>query len=270
LFSKNHGTKKPYNPVIGEVLHTWSQVEGSSPTKYLAEQVSHHPPISAWHVSNEGEGIAATVNASFGVQFGGNSVSVVTQGTGVINLQKLDEKYELIKKTPGVVIKNVVWGTRRMYWEGDILIKCPKTGLTMTLKAQEENYINTIKGEVTRMEGEEEVVVAELSGVCGQKLFCQSDEDGQSELLADFTEVVKPQVHYEKWGDLDPLSSQQVWAKVNEYSVLNDMASADSFKKMVEQDQRERSAVRKEKGEEKLARYFQVDEETGFWSFKQT
>lgn len=52
-FSARHessgGEKKPLNPVLGETFHgTWKGSYGE--TKLVAEQVSHHPPISAYHI----------------------------------------------------------------------------------------------------------------------------------------------------------------------------------------------------------------------------
>ena len=51
------GLKKPYNPIIGETFRCmWPNAENDSKTFYIGEQVSHHPPVSAFYVSNRKDG----------------------------------------------------------------------------------------------------------------------------------------------------------------------------------------------------------------------
>lgn len=51
------GIKKPYNPILGETFRCcWFHPQTNSHTFYIAEQVSHHPPVSAFHVSNRKDG----------------------------------------------------------------------------------------------------------------------------------------------------------------------------------------------------------------------
>ena len=47
----NIGTiKKPFNPVLGE---TYEFIDPHYNTHFIAEQVSHHPPISAYYAYND-------------------------------------------------------------------------------------------------------------------------------------------------------------------------------------------------------------------------
>lgn len=46
LYKKPKGLKKPYNPILGETFRCyWKHLSGSK-TFYIAEQVSHHPPVN--------------------------------------------------------------------------------------------------------------------------------------------------------------------------------------------------------------------------------
>lgn len=47
-----HGCKKPYNPIIGETFACVVDT-GESRVSYIAEQCSHHPPISAFYLENQ-------------------------------------------------------------------------------------------------------------------------------------------------------------------------------------------------------------------------
>ncbi|CAG5927299.1 unnamed protein product [Menidia menidia] len=57
FYKKPKGLKKPYNPIIGETFRCmWLHQKTNSKTFYIAEQVSHHPPVSAFYVSNRKDG----------------------------------------------------------------------------------------------------------------------------------------------------------------------------------------------------------------------
>jgi oxysterol-binding protein-related protein 9/10/11 len=46
--------KKPLNPFLGELfLGQWDDVNGSGTTKLVSEQVSHHPPVTAYCIRND-------------------------------------------------------------------------------------------------------------------------------------------------------------------------------------------------------------------------
>lgn len=57
FYKKPKGIKKPYNPILGETFRCFWKHENSR-TFYIAEQVSHHPPVSAFYVSNRAEGFS--------------------------------------------------------------------------------------------------------------------------------------------------------------------------------------------------------------------
>ena len=52
FYKKPKGLKKPYNPILGETFRCYWQHPNGSKTYYIAEQVSHHPPISTNYVTN--------------------------------------------------------------------------------------------------------------------------------------------------------------------------------------------------------------------------
>ena len=50
------GLKKPYNPIIGESFRCYWLHPNGTKTYFVSEQISHHPPVSAYYVSNRQEG----------------------------------------------------------------------------------------------------------------------------------------------------------------------------------------------------------------------
>jgi hypothetical protein len=65
-------SKKPTNPILGEELTAWVDSE-RGPTLFRAEQVSHHPPITALVMRNEEKKVQFSSNVKFGITFHGNS-----------------------------------------------------------------------------------------------------------------------------------------------------------------------------------------------------
>ena len=60
------GLKKPYNPIIGERFRCyWHHPNTNSRTFYIAEQLSHHPPVTGFYVTNRKDGfnISASILA---------------------------------------------------------------------------------------------------------------------------------------------------------------------------------------------------------------
>ncbi|XP_033105231.1 oxysterol-binding protein-related protein 11-like [Anneissia japonica] len=99
--------KKPYNPIIGESFHCSWQVpspqqpgqssKGSSKCRlnYLAEQVSHHPPVTAFYTECPEKRIRMNAWIWTKSKFMGMSVGVVMVGDGNIHLLEHNENYTL-------------------------------------------------------------------------------------------------------------------------------------------------------------------------------
>jgi oxysterol-binding protein-related protein 8 len=53
---KPRGVKKPYNPILGEIFRCVYKLPDNSVLTFFAEQISHHPPISALYGENKEKG----------------------------------------------------------------------------------------------------------------------------------------------------------------------------------------------------------------------
>ncbi|KAJ9582056.1 hypothetical protein L9F63_003639, partial [Diploptera punctata] len=62
FYKKPKGLKKPYNPILGETFRCYWMHPNGSRTFYLAEQVSHHPPVSAFYVTNRQDGFCISAS----------------------------------------------------------------------------------------------------------------------------------------------------------------------------------------------------------------
>lgn len=84
--------KKPFNPILGETFRgTWSYPDGTS-GGYYAEQVSHHPPESAYCFLVPEHGIRIDGVFKPWARFYGNSVCSFSNGIAVLRLARAAER----------------------------------------------------------------------------------------------------------------------------------------------------------------------------------
>ncbi|CAF1060968.1 unnamed protein product [Adineta steineri] len=125
---------KPFNPLLGETYELKS--EGTTPFHFIAEQVSHHPPISALYV--RGQNWTLTANVEPKVKFQGTNVVAIAQGRSILRIYKkstlsqsssqlcTDENGEVEEytwTTPSVVIHNILFGRLWCEFQGEIDLK---------------------------------------------------------------------------------------------------------------------------------------------------
>lgn len=119
--------QKPFNPILGETF----QCCFSDGTNIYLEQISHHPPISAfelfgpqsfWKMSGYHEySPSLGMNHAQGAQDGPNNVTF--RDGGHISFQM-----------PPVMIKGIVWGDRHVYWTKKMVFQDEKNGLSCEIQ----------------------------------------------------------------------------------------------------------------------------------------
>lgn len=82
-FRKGTVARKPYNPVLGEVFKCeWDMREqGFGVTTFVGEQVSHHPPVSAFYVENRTHRLRINAYVWTQSKFLGKAVASMMVGT---------------------------------------------------------------------------------------------------------------------------------------------------------------------------------------------
>jgi hypothetical protein len=109
----------------------------------------HHPPTSAFEFHNPQHGVTVSGNMNFGVMFHTNSVTVGTKGGLKVRLTLPDgteELYLLEEGVPDMLIKNVIFGTKYVYWTGSLHVNCPSTGFHAQLGFGYEDSENVLNG----------------------------------------------------------------------------------------------------------------------------
>lgn len=253
--------KKPYNPILGEVHICWADSEKYGKTRFFAEQVSHHPPVASYTVENIQENISTLTNTTFSIKFHGNSVSIKTDGPLKVDIFQFQEQYIFSKSLPDVCVRNLILGTKRIAWDGEINIYCPKSGLEANIVYKEEGWssVNVAHGSISRRGNS--VPLYTFSGACSGVFTLCKYKTNETELLLDSAKVEKSKVRYQPREDWSELCSLRVWEEVNQAIVDNNMEKADSAKRIIEENQRKRL----EAGRSLEPRFFTFNSTTRIW-----
>ncbi|CAM6072994.1 unnamed protein product, partial [Sphagnum tenellum] len=121
-------TWKPFNPILGE---TYEMVNHNGVT-FLAEQVSHHPPMSSGHAENSH--FTYDVTSKLKTKFLGNSVDVYPVGRTRVVLKKSGEVLDLVP--PPSKVHNLIFGRTWIDSPGDMVLTNLTTGDKVVLYFQ--------------------------------------------------------------------------------------------------------------------------------------
>uniref|UniRef100_A0A671EG85 Oxysterol-binding protein n=1 Tax=Rhinolophus ferrumequinum TaxID=59479 RepID=A0A671EG85_RHIFE len=110
---------KPFNPVLGETYECERPDRGF---RFISEQVSHHPPISACHA--ESENFIFWQDMKWKNKFWGKSLEIVPVGTVNVSLPRFGDHFEWNKVTS--CIHNILSGQRWIEHYGEVLIRNTK------------------------------------------------------------------------------------------------------------------------------------------------
>jgi len=115
--------RTPYNPILGEIYRCSFQHTDSA-THFIGEQISHHPPSSAFFVFNKEKEYFLKCFLKPNSKFCGNSIEVLITGTMSGHLLKHGEVYNMT--FPKFVTKGIIIGTLKLELGGKSTIRCEK------------------------------------------------------------------------------------------------------------------------------------------------
>ncbi|XP_044063383.1 oxysterol-binding protein-related protein 3 isoform X5 [Siniperca chuatsi] len=158
---------KPFNPVLGETYECDRPDKGF---RFVAEQVSHHPPISACHAESKNFIFWQDVRCKN--KFWGKSMEIVPVGTTHVTLPGFGDHYEWNKVTS--CIHNILSGQRWIEHYGEISIRNSSSDICQCkitfVKAKYWNSsMNEVEGTITDNKGK---VIHRLFGKWHEAVFC--------------------------------------------------------------------------------------------------
>ncbi|XP_076864400.1 oxysterol-binding protein-related protein 7-like isoform X2 [Brachyhypopomus gauderio] len=255
---------KPFNPVLGE---TYESIREDRGFRYVAEQVSHHPPVSACHA--ESENFTFWQDQRWKNKFWGKSVEIVSTGMVNVALPRYGDHYEWNKVV--TCIHSVFSQQRWLEHYGDVVIRnlnsdectCKITFVKSSYGGGEMSK-NEVQGVVLNQAGN---VVHRFGGTWHEGIFCDTLPNPQCLWKPN----EQPEDHFEYYGfsryarelneltpELETLLPPTDTRFRPDQRLLEEgkVAEADKRKDEVEGKQRERRKEMAKNGEEHVPRFF--------------
>uniref|UniRef100_A0A673MR90 Oxysterol-binding protein n=1 Tax=Sinocyclocheilus rhinocerous TaxID=307959 RepID=A0A673MR90_9TELE len=272
---KGSVAKKPYNPILGEVFFChWDLPETEDPesvsdgplpwssknsVSFVAEQVSHHPPISAFYAECFSKKIQFNAHIWTKSKFLGMSIGVHNIGQGCVSCLEYDEHYILtFPNGYGRSILTVPW----VELGGECNISCSKSGYSANIVFHTKPFYGGKKHRIT----------AEIFAPNDKKSFCSIEGEwngvmyakwatGENALFIDTKKIGIVKKKVRKLEDQLEYESRSLWKDVTTNLKLKDIDAATEAKHRLEEIQRAEARERKEKEMQWETRLFHEDGE---------
>ncbi|XP_017768264.1 PREDICTED: oxysterol-binding protein-related protein 8 isoform X2 [Nicrophorus vespilloides] len=272
LYKKPKGLKKPYNPILGEAFRCYWLHPNGSKTYYIAEQVSHHPPVSAFYVSNRQEGFSITASILAKSKFYGNSTSAILDGIAILTLMPRGENYTLT--VPYAHCKGILMGTLSMELGGKVTIECEKTGYYTEIEFKLKPFLggveqtNCITGRLKL--GKE--TLATIEGYWDGVITIKDRRTGEQKIFWNASGSTVRKSRLKRYtvplDQQEENESERLWQHVSAAILRDDMNAATEEKTSLEEVQRALCKERKAKCEDWMPTHFQQDLKSGQWVYK--
>lgn len=122
---------KPFNPLLGETFEYQNES-----FKFIAEQVSHHPPLSAAYAISHNKTWKFLQVMRYKTKFWGRSMELLPSGSLMVTID--DEEYKWNKIT--TCIQGLISGQRSVSNYGDIILTCKKTNLECKISFEKKGW----------------------------------------------------------------------------------------------------------------------------------
>ncbi|XP_054820980.1 oxysterol-binding protein-related protein 4B-like isoform X2 [Prosopis cineraria] len=225
----------PYNPILGETHHV-----SRSSLHLLAEQVSHHPPVSALHATDEKENIEIIWCHQAIPKFHGTSVEAKVLGKRTLKLMKHGETYEM--NSPNLLFRFLP--IPGVDWVGNVCIRCKETGLVADLCYKGRSFLGfrashrSIEGKI--LDSSSSKVLYDVDGHWDRAVAIKDKNNGKVRVIYDAREVISglqaPTVKNSE--SVRATESAMVWGEVSEALMRKEWERATEAKRSVEETQR--------------------------------
>lgn len=98
-----------YNPVLGEIFRCSYKYPDGTTGYYIAEQVSHHPPISAFYYTSPENELEIWGELRPKSKFLGNSAASIMEGSSKVRLLDREEDKVYFISMPNMYVSSLIY-----------------------------------------------------------------------------------------------------------------------------------------------------------------
>jgi hypothetical protein len=232
---------------------------------YIAEQVSHHPPITAFHYSDREGGVVIWGHAEMRSRFYGNSVAALMdhENTKVnLELPNLGETYEF--NFPDLYGRGVFLGSLMTEICGQVRVRCVQNGVRAEINFQAKppffGRYNRFDGKVFGPNANRPSIT--FAGRWSAYMKATDLRSHREWLTFDVRTARALALEVPPIEEQCEFESQFAWRFVSLYLQRNDMRNATSHKSALEEKQRKERAFQTENHIEWQPQMFHFNERT--------
>jgi hypothetical protein len=252
---KPKGVKKPYNPVLGEFFRCRYDYPNDTQGFFISEQVSHHPPISAFFYVSPANKVCIVGELRPKSKFLGNSVSTTMEGENRITLMGRPEDGEYVITMPNMYARGILFGKMVIELGDACTAHNDAQDLHADLEFKTKGFFsgsyNAIAGRVRRGGTD----LGEVTGKWSSLMEFKSTKSGEKRTLFDVQK--HGSAFAPRWvapeDEQEPYESRRLWSDLTRALLAKDMDAATAAKGAVENAQRELRAA----GAKHATRFFE-------------
>jgi len=243
--------KKPLNPFLGELfLGKWEDSTGT--TQLVSEQVSHHPPVTAYSIWNNKHGVRLQGYNAQKASFG-RTINVRQVGHAIYHLDEFDEDYLIT--LPSLHIESLITGSPFVELNRSSYI-VSSSGYTARIDYSGRGWVSGNKNTLSAVifphgkEKSKSDVLYTAEGSWTDSFTIKSAKNASNKDLKEtYSAQKEPKATLQvaEIKDQDPLESRRAWQKVAQAIEKGDMNTTAHEKSIIEESQR---ALRKKEGSE--------------------
>jgi len=266
--SEQYGNeKKPLNPFLGELfLGKWEDDAGT--TELLSEQVSHHPPATAYNITNLASGVRLEGYNAQKASFS-KTINIKQIGHAVLTVPvpSSAEPDTFLITLPSLHIEGLIFGSPFIELDGSSYITS-STGFTAKVDYSGKGWLSGKKNSFTAAlypTGKEKEVLFNVSGQWTKSFEIHSGPakyNSKDNLVGAWDPLPLSELIVAPLEKQHPLESRRAWAKVAAAISKVDLDTVALEKSKIENAQREMRAKERADGRTWQRRYFTAQADT--------
>ncbi|KAF8523108.1 hypothetical protein BU17DRAFT_43974 [Hysterangium stoloniferum] len=263
---KPKGVKKPYNPILGEFFRCKYDYPDGTQGFYISEQVSHHPPVSAYFYISPANKVRFTGELKPKSKFLGNSVSTNMEGENRVFLMGKPEDGEYIITMPSMYARGILFGKMVIELGDSCTVKNERTGMHCDIDFKTKGFFT---GSYNNLIGKVKKNGVDIGEITGQWTHCMEYKETKTSkkrvlfnVHSDQSKIVPKTVADE--SEQEPNESRRLWTHLTDAIAEKNMERAQEAKSAVEDAQRDLRKQLEERGEKHTPRFF-TQQSDGRW-----
>lgn len=247
--------KKPLNPILGEQFFGHFDSPTSGTLHLTAEQVSHHPPVTAFRLANKEKNVILDGHFAQKTTFSGKSIMVKQVGHAIVKVQTPEGTEESYLITlPKLRIDGLFFGSPYIELVENSYIQSSSgwhANITYKGKGYLSGAAHRFLANVSLHPSSPPAHIVEGSWIGQSKYTKSSIRSNDGAIFADASrddDTPKKEVQVAPLAQQGELESRRVWQDVADGIRKGDFEQAGTAKSKLENEQRAKRKAEKEQG----------------------